>query len=173
MKILEKSWKNCSDCTTGADSAAYLPWCYTIFPFEHPVEIRQIWESAFLWDFKNRIIGRCEHCACFCDTEVIHIWDKAHSGMDLKKFHKMRWTIVAEICNFFDGYIFIIMRGDIPDDTFQFLFMLIALRRLVYFWRVRLWHAWSWQSFRLLYSTYALRNILSKGLRLALLRVNI
>ena len=57
--------------------------------------------------------------------------------MDLKEFHKMRWTIVAEICNFFDGYIFIIMCGDIPDDTFQFLFMLIALRRLVYFWRVR------------------------------------
>ena len=57
--------------------------------------------------------------------------------MDLKKFHKMRWTIVAEISNFFDGYIFIIMCGDIPDDTFQFLFMLIALRRLVYFWRVR------------------------------------
>lgn len=44
---------------------------------------------------------------------------------------------MAEICNFFDGYIFIIMCGDIPDDTFQFLFMLIALRRLVYFWRVR------------------------------------
>ena len=57
--------------------------------------------------------------------------------MNLKKFHKMRWTIVAEIRNFFDGYIFIIMCGDIPDDTFQFLFMLIALRRLVYFWRVR------------------------------------
>lgn len=120
-----------------ADSAAYLPWCYTIFSFEHPVEIRQIWESTFLWDFKNRIIGRCEHCTCFCDTEVIHIWDKAHSGMDLKKFHKMRWTIVAKFCNFFDGYIFIIMCGDIPDDTFQFLFMLITLRSLVYFWRVR------------------------------------
>ena len=57
--------------------------------------------------------------------------------MNLKEFHKMRWTIVAEICNFFDGYIFIIMCGDIPDDIFQFLFMLIALRRLVYFWRVR------------------------------------
>ena len=57
--------------------------------------------------------------------------------MDLKKVHKMRWTIVAEICNFFDGYIFIIMCGDIPDDTFQFLFMLITLRSLVYFWRVR------------------------------------
>lgn len=57
--------------------------------------------------------------------------------MDLKKFHKMRWTIVAEIRNFFDGYIFIIMCGDIPDDTFQFLFMLITLRSLVYFWRVR------------------------------------
>ena len=57
--------------------------------------------------------------------------------MNLKKFHKMGLTIVAEICNFFDGYIFIIMCGDIPDDTFQFLFMLIALRRLVYFWRVR------------------------------------
>lgn len=26
----------------GADSAAHLPWCYTIFSFEHPVEIRQI-----------------------------------------------------------------------------------------------------------------------------------
>lgn len=57
--------------------------------------------------------------------------------MDLKKFHKMRWAIVAEICNFFDGYIFIIMRGDIANDTFQFLFMLITLRSLVYFWRVR------------------------------------
>lgn len=57
--------------------------------------------------------------------------------MNLKKFHKMRWTIVAEICNFFDGYIFIIMRGDIANDTFQFLFMLITLRSLVYFWRVR------------------------------------
>ena len=57
--------------------------------------------------------------------------------MNLKKFHKMRWTIVTEICNFFDGYIFIIMRGDIANDTFQFLFMLITLRSLVYFWRVR------------------------------------
>ena len=56
--------------------------------------------------------------------------------MNLKKFHKMRWTIVAEIRNFFDGYIFIIMCGNIPDDAFQFLFMLITLRSLVYFWRV-------------------------------------
>ena len=57
--------------------------------------------------------------------------------MNLKKFHKMRLTIVAEIGNFFDGYIFIIMCGDIANDTFQFLFMLITLRSLVYFWRVR------------------------------------
>lgn len=91
-----------------------------VFTFEHTVKIRKVFKSGLSGDFQQRKISCTEHSCGMVKSVIVQIFRESLSRTGFKKFHKVRFTVIGQISDFFNRDWFGKMCFYMGEDAFHF-----------------------------------------------------